>query len=104
MCVYSMIGDHYTDKFKYDPDWEKWFKQLPVQTIPADVIVDLTGITRQEFDNLKKQVEDMKRLLERALKYDEENKEPRCETDAKVALLKKVAEAFGVDLTEILKK
>jgi hypothetical protein len=40
-------------------------------------------------------------LLERALKYDQDNNEPHCETESKVALLRKVAEAFGVDLNDI---
>ncbi|VDM10415.1 unnamed protein product [Wuchereria bancrofti] len=57
--------------------------------------------TKQEFEQLKKEVEDMKKLLIRAKEYDEKTGQPDCEMEEKVALLKKVAELVGVDLSEI---
>ena len=48
--------------------------QPPIQiTIPA--------ITRAEFEDLKRQVQEMKALLIRAKEYDARNGEPDCEMD-----------------------
>ena len=55
-------------------------------------------ITRKEFEDLKKEVEILADLLKRAIKYDEVNNEPHCETDEKMALLRAVAKAGGVEL------
>ena len=95
MCVVSMIGDHYTEKWK--PQWPPQLQQL----WPTSFI---NSVTREEFDRLKREVEEMKALLLRAKKYDEENGEPDCEIDEKMKLVKKVAEAVGVDLSDVLKK
>ena len=90
MCVVSMVGDHYNEKWN-KPDYSQIFNNLG-------------NITRQEFDALKKEVEEMKELLKRAKIYDEVNNEPNCEMENKVATLRKIAELFGVDLDEIFKK
>lgn len=102
MCVVSMVGDHFNDKWK-DP-LNPYYPQI--QKITNDSIDFeslLKTVTRSEFDALKKEVEEMKKLLERALEYDKRNNEPNCEMEEKVALLKKVAEAVGVNLNEIFK-
>lgn len=87
MCSVSAVGDIYS-------------RQLPQihQFINGP---GLTAPTRAEFEALKKDVEEMKRLLKRAKKYDDETGQPDCEMEDKVALLKKVAEMVGVDLSEI---
>lgn len=94
MCVISMIGDHYNDK--WDP-----FKKINPYTIPTSDLERFLAPNRQEFEALKKEVEEMKKLLERALKYDIENNQPECEIEDKVALLKKVAELVGVSLEDV---
>lgn len=97
MCVVSMVGDHYNDWFKKRPEWQPFTNPSPLEN-PLD------KITRQEFDQLKKEIEQMKELLKKAVEYDIKNNEPACEIEDKVALLKKVAEVFGVDLSEVFKK
>jgi hypothetical protein len=104
-----MIADHYRDKF-----WPNGFPkphQLPdnwpnsapgTYTVSWPEGVTADGPTKEEFDALKKEVEDMKALLKKAKKYDEENNQPDCEMDEKVALLKKLAEAVGIDLEDAL--
>jgi uncharacterized protein YlxW (UPF0749 family) len=104
MCVVSFVGDFYSDK------WKEPFKKFE----------DFSGInivTRLEHENLKlelskiglnyellkNEVAEMKELLKRAKAYDEKNNEPNCEMEDKVALLKKIAELVGVDLSEIFK-
>lgn len=50
---------------------------------------------------LKRDVEEMKTLLKRAKKYDEDNGEPDCEMADKIAFLRRVAAAVGVSLTDV---
>lgn len=87
MCTYSMIADHYRDKFQHDYNW------ITLPQVPE--------ISRAELDQLRRDVEEMKALLKRAKKYDADNGEPDCEMDEKVALIKKVAELVGVDLSDV---
>lgn len=101
MCVVSMIGDHYHDKWrdlKYPPrqvttitdnDLSKFLNPPP----------DLN----KKFEELKKEVEEMKELLKKAIEYDKKNNEPHCEIEEKIATLKKIAEWVGIDLTDVLK-
>ena len=86
-----MIGDHYRDK--WNPVIEK-FPNLPMFQ---------GNITKEEFLALKKDVEEMKELLKRAIEYDKKNNEPHCETEEKIKLLKQVAHAVGVDIEELFK-
>lgn len=89
MCVVSMVGDYYGDK---------WTRQYPAYTVTYTTPVE---VSREDFDALKKEVEEMKELLKRAKAYDEANNEPNCEMEQKIALLRKVAELVGVDLSEV---
>lgn len=120
MCVVSMVGDHYRDIWT-DKPWAKPMEPFKVypngwpfnedppplpgakprksnKTLPANYI------TQEQFDELKRQVEEMKALLIRAKEYDERNNEPHCEMEDKVALLKRVAEAVGVSLEDVFGK
>lgn len=95
MCVVSMVGDFYQDKF--EP-----FKRYIVDPNPA--FTNFPPITRIEFNALKKEVETMKELLKRAKLYDEENGEPNCEMEDKIKFIKEIAKFVGVDLADILKQ
>lgn len=92
MCVVSMVGDHFNDR---------WQPKIPNKIYTTDNLMPFLAPTREEFDVLKKEVENMKKLLERAIKYDKDNNEPACEIEEKVVLLKKVAELVGVSLEDI---
>lgn len=89
MCVVSNMGDHYGQKFN-EPIWQQLFNNP-------------SSISRAEFDELKKQVEEMKAILKRAKLYDDATGQPECEQEDKVKLLKAVAKSFGIDLEEIFK-
>lgn len=94
MCTVSMVMDHYTDIwgrrlipspapfFPSDPNREGW----PVR--PASPARPITDDELDEF----------RRLLERAREYDRKNNEPDCELDEKRQALKKLAEQMGVDI------
>ena len=121
-----MVGDFYSDKWK-ENDWLKpyiqpnqppinlpqvnpWSNPLPTAPIDAggpyvhSPINFPASVSKEDFDALKREVMDMKELLKRALEYDKKNDEPYCEMEDKVATLKKVAELFKVDLSEIFKE
>lgn len=85
MCVVSMIGDHYSDK------WKKIFPEPFPAFYPAPP-------TREEFDQLKREVLELRELLKKAKAYDEANGEPNCEMEEKMDLLRKVAKLVGVEL------
>lgn len=90
MCTVSMIGDHFNDKWK-QPLYQQIFTNIP-------------DVSRAEFEALKKEVEEMKALLKRAKEYDEKNNEPNCEIEEKMAMLRKFADAVGIDLDDVIKK
>lgn len=102
MCVVSMIGDFYSDKWKqpksFPPDPTEQINILDLMKFPNSTI------SREEFESLKREVLEMKELLKRAVEYDKRNNEPHCEMEEKVALLKKVAEYVGVTLEDVFPK
>lgn len=112
MCAVSMIGDHYSDRFRERwPQVDPWplLPQPYAPSDPADIqkkMQELLGpkqITREEFDQLKREVLEMKELLRKAKAYDEAKGEPDCELESKLAVLRKVAALVGVNLDDVLK-
>lgn len=95
MCTVSMIGDFYNDKWAPRP----WYSTV---ASPARIEYVL-GMSREEFDALKKEVEEIKELIKRVKKYDEDHGEPNCEIEDKMKLLRRVAKAVGVELEDVLK-
>lgn len=90
MCVVSMTGDYWKDvTFP-----TKWPDVDPLQPIYDQV-------TREEFNQLKKDFYELRELLKAAKAYDEALGEPDCEMDSKVELIKKLAKELDVDLSEV---
>lgn len=96
MCVVSMIGDHYNDKWK---DW----KQVEPSTTAVNPLFFPTYATKEDIESLRKEVLEMKELLKKAIQYDIINNQKNCQNTDKLAFLKKVADLVGVDLNDILK-
>lgn len=97
MCVVSMIGDGYTGGWPNSP--------FNPQKEPLETwIKNAKPISREEFDKLKKEVEELKKLLTVAKKFDEETNQKDCHMDEKVRLLKELANLVGVDLKEVFEK
>jgi uncharacterized protein YlxW (UPF0749 family) len=84
-----MIGDHFTNK---------WTQPTYTQTIS-----NINFVSQEEFNSLKKEVEEMKELLIKAKIYDEKNNEPNCEMEEKISKLREIAKLVGIDLDEVLK-
>lgn len=92
MCVVSMVGDHFQDKWNQYPyiDWIERAK--------------LNNVSRYEFEELKKEIKEMKDLLTKAKIYDTQHNEPDCEIEDKMKFLKECAKLVGIDLDDILNK
>ncbi len=101
MCAVSMVGDYYTKKW---PEPTNPFPQLPYPGYgvgPKTTGYVPSGPSQAEFDALKKEVMEMRELLKRAKAYDEATGQKDCEMEDKVAVLRKVADLVGVDLSEV---
>lgn len=82
MCVVSMIGDDWRSKFP--------------STYP-----NLSEISRAEFIALKLEVQELKKLLIAAKQFDEVTGQKDCEMEDKIKFIKEIADAVGVDLSEV---
>ena len=98
MCTVSVIMDSWRETL---PNTYPWVPALP--SIPAAPFPQApTGPTSQEFDALRKEVQELKELLIHAKKFDEATGQADCETEEKVALLRRIADIVGVDISEVL--
>lgn len=96
MCVVSYVGDYWREKLPEKHPWATPFPSDPIPNWPSSL-----NPTREEFEALKKEIEELKKLIIAAKEYDEKTGQPECETDEKVALIKKFAEYVGVDMKDV---
>lgn len=99
MCTVSNIGTGWGEKF---PERYPWAEPYVYPTAPAPIPVVIQGVSKEEFDRLKREVIELRRLLAAAKAFDAATGQPDCELDEKVALIKRVAEFVGVDLGDVL--
>lgn len=87
MCVVSMVMDDQLDR---------WTRHYPVPINPAPFVFSpiVIGPSQREVDEFR-------RLLDRAREYDKRNHEPDCEMDAKKQKLLDYAKELGVDISFI---
>lgn len=79
MCVVSMIGQNYQDRF-------------------PGIYPTFPNVSREEFDKLKRELEELKKLIKAAREFDEATGQKDCENADKVKFIKQVAEFVGVDI------
>ena len=96
MCAVSVIADDWTKRRA--GDFIPWgnppiFPGAEYQNPP----------NRAEFDKLKAELQELKKLLEVAKQEDIDNGEPDCEMEEKIAIFRRLGELFGVDFNEVLK-
>ena len=96
MCAVSAVLDHFHTNWP-PADWPR----LAANPFPT--------VTRAEHEALKAQVaamraelEALKDLVKAAKRYDEATGQNDCEHADKVALIRQLAEALGVDMTGVL--
>lgn len=95
MCVVSMVMDHFGDEWR-----RRYYPIQPVTPQPISPFVVSPFVplpTQQELDEFR-------RLLERAREYDRKNNEPDCEMDDKKRKLLDMARELGVDISFIEKE
>lgn len=104
MCTVSNIGDSYKDMFP--KRWPGIGEDPDAYRVPysGTFTWPSPGPTQAEFDALKKEVEELKKLLLAAKKFDEATGQPHCEMDEKVDFIKKLAKFVGVDMNDVFKQ
>lgn len=105
MCTVSAIGDHYGDRWRDKPfavpgTTPYIYPQVAPNTWPAPPD-EPPVISREEFEILKIQVQEMHEMLRVAKKYDEDSGQPDCEMDEKIETLRRVADFVGVSLEDV---
>ena len=82
MCVVSMIYDHYSERWweKLHPPISPWGIPMPPQ-IPS-----------------KDEVEEFRKLLDRAREYDKKTGQKDCELEEKRDRVKKLADELGLKI------
>lgn len=98
MCFVSFVGDSYSQTFPH-----RWPGMAPyVQpNLPTITITQQPEVNREEFEALRKEIEELRLLLIAAKHFDEVTGQPDCEMDEKVDLIRRLAELVGVDLDDI---
>ena len=98
MCVVSAIGDNWREQpWKYPSIPREPFN--PWEYVPKKAEVD-----PEEFEALKKEIEELKKLLKAGKEFDEKTGQPNCELDEKVEFIRKMAEFVGVDMEDVFGK
>ena len=98
MCTVSNIGTGWGVTV---PDRYPWIQPY-VQPYAPPMPAVIPGVSQFEFDRLKREVEELRKLLAAAKAFDAATGQPDCEVDEKVALIKRIAEIVGVDLGDVL--
>lgn len=95
MCVYSMIVDHYGDKwYKRIPQpWTEPAVQPSAPYVPYPVYTPVVVPQISPAD-----IAEFYELLRKAREYDKKHGEPDCELDEKKERLKSIAKALGVKI------
>lgn len=88
MCVVSNVFDYHRDRWKPEPytapppvTWP-WGERSPGGQAPPS----------------PSEIEEFRRLLEKARKWDAENNEPDCESEWKKDALKALADHWGIEI------
>lgn len=114
MCVYSMIADHYINKWGNPPYTHPG---VTGPTIPAPPVIypspspspttgggpyipiGIGGSSQQIVPAITPaEIQEFRDLLQRAREYDQKNNQPDCELDSKKQKLRELAEAMGVTI------
>lgn len=109
MCLVSNVGDYWGKQFpekwpQIAPAFPKQWHDDPVSLPSPPPHIIMPQVSREEFAALKKEVEELKKILLAAKRFDEATGQPHCHMDAKVALIKAVAHMVGVDMKDVFEE
>lgn len=92
MCVYSMVYDHYNDK------WGRW----PYRNIEPDYWRQHPWPHPDKLPEPRRptadEIAEFYKLLERAREYDRKNNQPDCGLEHKKEALQKLADSLGIEI------
>jgi hypothetical protein len=92
MCVMSMVMDHYHDE---------WIRRYYLPVIPLQPVLPfpiIPAVPAPALQPTPAEIDEFRRLLERARQYDRDHNQPDCELEEKRQKLKKLAEDLGVKI------
>lgn len=96
----SNIGDGFRETFPQQ--WPNVWPHVSPTTEPQQPYIHhISEVSRQEFDALKREMEELKKLLQAAKCFDEATGQPDCEMGDKVELIKRIAKMVGVELGDV---
>lgn len=98
MCAVSNIGDQWS---KTVPGVHPW-TQPYIAPDPKPFVWPTPGVSKAEFDALRNEIQELRKLLIAAKAFDAATGQPDCEVEEKTALIKRLAEITGVDLQGVL--
>lgn len=99
MCVVSAVGDYWKDDF--NKKWPEIYEEAVGPKSPNYVLPIQQYATKEDIDAIRKEILELKELLKAAIKFDSATDQDHCENENKIALIKKVADAVGVDLKDL---
>jgi hypothetical protein len=88
VCVYSMVVDHYYDDW-FQRRWTTTVPDFEIRPVVVPAALPWQVPTQAEIDEFRK-------LLDRAREYEKRNNEPDCELEEKKARVRKLAEELGI--------
>lgn len=95
MCAVSFVGDAYQRHFNELPLWKYNYQPIAGGGAGAE---PAPSVSKQDFDELKKKVEEMIEMMKAARQFDIVTKQDGCEMDEKVKFLQGVADLVGLEL------
>lgn len=97
MCVMSLVMDH-----RYNEWQRRYYPMNPVLPIENPAPSYSTVPTQTEYwppsIPTQEEIDEFRRLLEKAREYDKEHNEPDCEIEEKREKLRKLAVELGVEI------
>ncbi len=92
MCAVSMVTEYWqkNDQWKYNG----------INGIPSGGLA-YNPVSRAEFDQLRKEMLELKELLKAAKSYDDLTNQHKCEKEENVKALIRIAKALEVDFEDI---
>lgn len=93
-----MVSDDWLNRHD---EWKRVLHPNFFPSWPSSPTIPNPGPSREEFDALRREMEELKKLLHAAKNYDEATGQPDCEMEDKVKIITKLAEMVGVDLKDI---
>lgn len=92
MCVVSMIMDDYKE------DWSRKYPWTITTGGTYPTPTNPPAVDQATIDEMRKDIERLKRQVEAAKEYDTRNNEPECGLEEKRKVLQDIAKAFKLEI------